>query len=169
MQHCDQTSWGVHLLELTDRGLNLGNTIADAGQALQAGQKAAWGKLSCHTDVFHAEKGLNELAWFLARRARGCTLAHEKIEQKYQQIERSCKRQTLGRKLSLARRQEQKTLALAADVRVLANWMGQDVLALAVGGVDSPPLAGNARPHEIPSQLTGDPRSSAYLTNEPSH
>jgi len=135
VEHCDETTWGVHLLELTDGGLHLDYTIADAGQALRAGQKAAWGELPCHGDVFHAEKGLNELASFLARRARGYTLARQKIERKYQQIERSCKRQTLGRKLSVARRQEQKTLALATDVRVLADWMGQDVLALAGGGL----------------------------------
>jgi hypothetical protein len=133
--HCDETTWGVHLLELTDHGLHLDYTIADAGQALRAGQKAAWGDLPCHGDVFHAEKGLNEVASFLARRARACTLARQKIERKHEQIERSCKRQSLGRKLSLARRQEQKALALAADVRVLADWMGQDVLALAGGGL----------------------------------
>jgi hypothetical protein len=91
--------------------------------------------LPCHGDVFHAEKDLNELAGFLARRARGCTFARQKIERKYQQIERSCKRQTFGRKLSLAQRQEQKALALAADVRVLVDWMCQDVLALAGGGL----------------------------------
>lgn len=135
VEHCDETSWGVHLLELTDRGLHLDYTIADAGQALRAGQKAAWGQLPCHGDVFHVEKDLNELAWFLARRARGCTLARQKLERKYQQIERSCKRQTLGRKLSIAQRQEQKALALAADVRVLVDWMCQDVLALAGGGL----------------------------------
>jgi hypothetical protein len=135
VEHCDETSWGVHLLQLTDRGLDLDYTIADAGQALRAGQKAAWGQLPCHGDVFHAEKDLNELAGFLARRARGCTFARQKIERKYQQIERSCKRQTFGRKLSLAQRQEQKALALAADVRVLVDWMCQDVLALAGGGL----------------------------------
>ena len=128
VEHCDETNWGVELLELTDRGLHLDYTIADAGQALRAGQKAAWGQLPCHGDVFHAEKDLNELAGFLARRARGCTLARQKIE-------RSCKRQTLGRKLSLAQRQESKALALAADVRVLVDWMCQDVLALAGGGL----------------------------------
>jgi transposase len=132
-EHCDETTWGVHLLEQMDHGLHLDYTIADAGQALRAGQKAAWGALPCHGDVFHAEKSLNEVAWFLARRARACTLVCQKIERKYQQIERACKRQTLGRKLSLARREQQKALALAADIRVLADWMGQDVLALAGG------------------------------------
>jgi len=130
-EHCDETTWGVHLLELQDRGLRVDYTIADAGQALRAGQKAAWGDLPCHGDLFHAEKSLTELSSFLANRARACTAARQKIEHKYEQIERSCKRQTLGRKLYLVRREERKALALAADVRVLADWMGRDVLALA--------------------------------------
>ncbi len=129
--HCDETTWGVHLLELRDRGLQLDYTIADAGQALRAGQKAAWGDLPCHGDIFHAEKSLTELSSFLANRARACTVARQKIEHKYEQIERSCKRQTLGRKLYLVRREEHKALTLAADVQVLVDWMGRDVLALA--------------------------------------
>jgi hypothetical protein len=131
VDHCDETTWGVHLLERRDRGLQLDYTIADAGQALRAGQKAAWGDLPCHGDVFHAEKSLTELSSFLANRARACTAARQKIEHKYEQIERSCQRQTLGRKLYLARREEYRALALAADVRTLADWMGRDVLALA--------------------------------------
>jgi len=131
VNHCDETTWGVHLLELRDRGLQLDYTIADAGQALRAGQKAAWGDLPCHGDIFHAEKSLTELSSSLANRARACTAARQKIEHKYERIERSCKRQTLGRKLYLVRREEHKALALAADVRALADWMCRDILALA--------------------------------------
>ncbi|NIN69027.1 MAG: hypothetical protein GTO63_30940 [Anaerolineae bacterium] len=136
VDHCDETTWGVHLLEREDRGLQLDYTIADAGWALRAGQRAAWGELPCHGDVFHPEKSLHELCTFLARRAPACTVARQKIQHKYEQIERSCKRQTLGRRLAQARRAEDKALTLAADVRVLTEWMEQDVLAVA-----GPPLA----------------------------
>lgn len=132
-EHCDETTWGVHLLELADRGLRVDYTIADAGSALRAGQKAAWGDLPCHGDLFHAEKSLTELSSFLANRARACTAARQKIEHKHEQIERSCKRQTLGRKLYLARREEHRARTLAADVQVLTDWMCQDVLAVAGG------------------------------------
>ena len=53
VEHCDETTWGVHLLELSERGLDLDYTIADGGMALRAGQRAAWGDLPCHGDVFH--------------------------------------------------------------------------------------------------------------------
>jgi hypothetical protein len=136
VDHCDETTWGVHLLDLSDRGLQLDYTIADAGSALRAGQRAAWGEVPCHGDIFHPEKSLHELCTFLARRAPACTLVRQKIQHKYEQIERSCKRQTLGHRLAQARREEHKALTLAADVRVLTEWMEQDVLALA-----GPPLA----------------------------
>jgi hypothetical protein len=136
VEHCDETTWGVHLLELSDRGLDLDYTIADGGWALRAGQQAAWGDLPCHGDIFHPEKDLHEVCSFLSRRASGLTAARQKIERQYQQIERSCKRQTLGRRLALARQAEQKALTMAADVRVLTEWMEKDVLA-----VPGPPLS----------------------------
>lgn len=133
--HCDETTWGVHLLDLNDQGLLLDYTIADGGPALRAGQKAAWGHVPCHGDLFHAEKSLKEVVSFLANRARGCTTTRKKIERKYEDIERSCKPQTLGRKLSIARQEEEKALTVAADVRILTQWMCQDVLAVAGPGL----------------------------------
>jgi hypothetical protein len=136
VEHCDETTWGVHLLALSERGLDLDYTIADGGMALRAGQRAAWGDLPCHGDVFHPEKLLHELCTFLARRVPAYTLARQKVQHRYEQIERSCQRQTLGHPLARARREEQRALTLAADVRVLTEWMEQDVLAVA-----GPPLA----------------------------
>jgi len=135
VDHCDETTWGVHLLELEDRGLHLDYTIADAGTALRAGQRAVWGDLPCHGDVFHTEKSLHELCTFLGHRACACTAARQKIQHKYEQIERACKRQTLGRRFAQAQWEEHKALTVAADVRVLTEWMEQDVLAVA-----GPPL-----------------------------
>lgn len=136
VEHCDETTWGVHLLELSDRGLDLDYTIADGGMALRAGQRAAWGDRPCHGDVFHPLKLLHELCTFLARRIPGYTLARQKLQHRYEQIERSCQRQTLGHPLARARREEQRALTMAADVRILTEWMERDVLAVA-----GPPLA----------------------------
>ena len=136
VEHCDETTWGVHLLELTERGLDLNYTIADGGMALRAGQRAAWPDRPCHGDVFHPEKLLHELCTFLARRVPAYTLSRQKVQHRYEQIERSCQRQTLGNQLARARREEQRALTLAAEVRILTEWMEQDVLAVA-----GPPLA----------------------------
>lgn len=144
VEHCDETTWGVHLLELQDRGLDLDYTIADAGLALRAGQKAAWGDVPCHGDIFHGEKSLHELCTFLSRRVPAYTAVRQKVERKYRQIERSCKRQTLGRRLALARQAEQKALTMAADVRVLTEWMEKDVLAVA-----GPPLVERERLYDF--------------------
>ena len=40
-QHRDADTWGVHLLDAAQHGLRPDYTIADAGQGLRAGQKAA--------------------------------------------------------------------------------------------------------------------------------
>ena len=49
----DADTWGVHLLDAAAQGLRPEYTIADAGQGLRAGQRAAWGETPCHGDVFH--------------------------------------------------------------------------------------------------------------------
>ncbi len=136
VEHCDETTWGVHLLELSERGLDLDYTIADGGMALRAGQRAAWPQVPCHGDVFHPEKLLHELCTFLARRVPAYTLARQKVQYCYEQIERSCQRQTLGNQLARARREEDHAITLAAEVRILTEWLEQDVL-----GVAGPPLA----------------------------
>jgi hypothetical protein len=52
----DAGTWGVHLLDAAEQGLRPDYTIADAGQGLRAGQKAAWGDTPYHGDVFHAQR-----------------------------------------------------------------------------------------------------------------
>jgi len=135
VEHCDETTWGVSLLELSARGLDLDYTIADGGTALRAGQRAAWPQVPCHGDVFHPEKLLQELCTFLARRVPAYTLARQKIQHRYEQIERSCQRQTLGNRLARARRAEDHAITMATEVRILTQWLEQDVLAVA-----GPPL-----------------------------
>ena len=93
-ESCDETSWGVHLLDLSQRGLDLERTIADGGKALRAGQKAAWSdSVPCDGDVFHAQAKLTGLATFLERRAYKCINACQDIQAKlghnYHQIEQS--------------------------------------------------------------------------------
>ena len=129
--HADETTWGVHLLNLQDRGFAPDYTIADAGKGLRAGQAAAMPDTPCHGDVFHAERDLSALATDLSNRASGCRTAVEKLEH---QMARACKRrqgQKLSKRLALARQAEGKAVQLAADVQTLADWMQHDILSVA--------------------------------------
>jgi hypothetical protein len=87
-EHCDETTWGVHLLDLERQGLRPDYTVADGGLALRAGQAAAWPKVPCHADVFHAERQLGEVAFYLERRAAGCAGAREKLEHQQARLKR---------------------------------------------------------------------------------
>ncbi len=69
----DADTWGVHLLDAAEQGLRPDYTIADAGQGLRAGQRAAWGDTPCHGDVFHIQRQCEGLANTLARLAKGAT------------------------------------------------------------------------------------------------
>lgn len=127
----DETTWGVHLLELAEKGLHPDYTIADAGRGLRAGQATAWGDVPCHGDVFHAERDLAKLAYFLENRAAGCSTMLQKLERKMQRAKNKGKGQSLSKKLAQARRAQAEAVDLAKDIRILADWMNNDILSAA--------------------------------------
>ena len=134
--HRDETTWGVHLLELAEKGLHPDYTIADGGRGLRAGQAAAWDDVPCHGDVFHAERELGNLAFFLENRALGCTTMLQKLEHKMQRAKNQGKGQSLSKKLAQARKAQAEAVTLAKDIRILADWMQNDILSSA--GPDLP-------------------------------
>jgi hypothetical protein len=128
---CDETSWGVHLLDLRAQGLAVDYTVADGGRALRAGQAAAWGDVPCHGDVFHAERDLGNLAFYLERRADGCVGATEKLEHRMERSKRHGRGNQLSKQLAIARQAKTQAVALAKEIRILSDWMQKDILSLA--------------------------------------
>jgi hypothetical protein len=110
--------------------------VADGGLALRAGQAAAWEKVPCHGDVFHAERELGKLAFYLTHRAAGCVSARQKLEHQMMRHKRHGRGNRLSRRLAVARQAELAAVALAQAVRILADWLREDILSLA--GPDLP-------------------------------
>ncbi|CAB3809898.1 hypothetical protein LMG28614_07158 [Paraburkholderia ultramafica] len=79
-QHRDADTWGVHLLDAKQQGLNPDYTIADAGRGLRAGQQSAWGDTPCHGDVFHIQHQCEVLINTLNSLARGARTRCTKLE-----------------------------------------------------------------------------------------
>jgi hypothetical protein len=129
-EHRDADTWGMHLLDATKRGLKPDHTIADAGQGLRAGQKAAWDDTPCHGDVFHIQHQYEGLANTLSQLAQGVTTRRKKLEIK---IDRASQPGPDGLviQLELARQTEARACRLARDVRTLTQWLSRDVLAVA--------------------------------------
>jgi len=127
----DETTWGVHLLELAEKGLHPDYTIADAGRGLRAGQAAVWDDVPCHGDIFHAERDLGKLAFFLENRAAGCSTMRQKLERKMERAKKCRQGQSLSRKLTYARQAENQAMQLAEDIRILTDWMQNDILSAA--------------------------------------
>ena len=130
-RHRDGDTWYVHLLDASRQGLAPDYTIADAGQGLRAGQKAAWGDTPCHGDVFHIQHQCETLANTLGNLARGARTRREKLEAA---LDKARSRKRDGRcaaGLRHARQAEVQAHELARDVRTLAQWLSHDILALA--------------------------------------
>ncbi|CUI05513.1 hypothetical protein BN2497_5803 [Janthinobacterium sp. CG23_2] len=127
-EHRDADTWGIHLLDASEQGLNPDYTIADAGQGLRAGQKAAWGDKPCHGDVFHIQHQCEGLANTLAGIAKGAKSRRKKLQTKTRKMYQAT---DLGDRIALALRAEAGAHALAGDIRTLTAWLAHDVLALA--------------------------------------
>jgi hypothetical protein len=130
-EHRDADTWGVHLLDATKQGLKPDYTIADAGQGLRAGQKAAWDDTPCHGDVFHIQRQCEGLANTLSRLAKGATSRRKKLEAKIDRAGRFDSANDLVFRLELAEQTEIHANGLARDIRTLTQWLSHDVLALA--------------------------------------
>ena len=127
----DADTWGVHLLDAARQGLDPDYTIADAGQGLRAGQKAAWGDTPCHGDVFHIQHQCEGLANTLARLARGATTRREKLQVMTIRAGQCRSDDEDASQLALALEIEARAHWLARDIRMLTQWLRRDVLALA--------------------------------------
>jgi hypothetical protein len=130
-EHRDADTWGVHLLDATRQGLQPDYTIADAGQGLRAGQKAAWHDTPCHGDVFHIQHQCQGLANTLSRLANGATSRRKKLEARIDRTGQPGPECELVIQLELARQTEVRAECLAHDIRLLIQWLSHDVLALA--------------------------------------
>lgn len=127
----DADTWGVRLLELEAQGLHPDATIADGGLGLRAGQALAWPGVPCRGDVFHAEMDMGQAVSYLQNRALGAISAREHIDGKMARAKRNRRGRDLSFKLAAARKEEARSVRLAEDIATLADWLKNDVLALA--------------------------------------
>lgn len=135
--HRDETTWGVHLLDLSERGLHPAYTVADGGKGLRAGQSAAWPNVPCYGDVFHAEYELGKLVIFLENRAASALTKLEKIQAKMVTAKNRKQGTKFSKSLAIARQNEERISLLVDEIRTLSDWMREDVLSLAGPDLES--------------------------------
>jgi len=128
---CDETTWGVRLLELEEHGLHPDYTVADGGSALRAGQATAWPGVPCHGDVFHVEAELGKVVGHLANCVKRAASARAALERKKEKAHYHGKIFRYNKTLWLACEHERRMIDLARDMRTLAGWLRDDVLAVA--------------------------------------
>ena len=126
----DAETWGIALLEASDRGLKPDYTVGDGGQGLRAGQALAWPGIPCHGDVFHALHDLGKAAIYLENRAYGALVAKDEIERKMGRAKKRNRGTKLSKKLGYARMECDQAIALSDDVVLLLQWLQSDVLSL---------------------------------------
>jgi hypothetical protein len=131
-EHRDADTWGVRLLELTERGFRPDATIADFAAGLRAGQAEALPDVPCRGDVFHALQTATPLVTYLENRAYEAIATRSRLEDRQARTEhrQGRKDQSLAAQLRYARAAEPPALALAEEVATLIGWLRQEVLAV---------------------------------------
>jgi len=157
-QHRDADTWGVHLLDAAQQGLDPDYTIADAGQGLRAGQRAAWGDTPCHGDVFHIQRQCEGLANTLSRVAKGATSRRQTLQAKTGHAGQRVPDDELATQLALVRQAETQAHELARDIRTLTQWLRHDVLALAGPALATRQLLFDFIVEELARRELGDAR-----------
>lgn len=132
-EHRDAVTWGVRLLELADRGFAPQSTIADFGSGLRAGVAEALPDRPCRGDVFHAEMDLSKAARILDNQACHAIEHRSKLQNKQGQ---HCRKtgspsHSLTTQITNAQRQEREAVTRADEVKLLADWLRQDIFAVA--------------------------------------
>jgi hypothetical protein len=105
--------------------------IANAGQGLRAGLKAAWDDTPCHGDVFHIQHQYETLANTLSRLAKGAASWRKKLSDRIGRASQSGPDETLSIQSEQVRQTETQAYRLARDIRTLTRWLSHDALTLA--------------------------------------
>lgn len=131
-EHRDADTWGVRLLELSERGFRPDATIADFAGGLRAGQAEALPEVPCRGDVFHALQTATPLVRYVENRAYEAIATRSRLEDRQARTEhrQGRKDRSLAAQLRHAREAETQAVALAEEVAVLIDWLRQDVLTV---------------------------------------
>jgi hypothetical protein len=129
----DAVTWGVRLLELQERGFNPEALVADFGSGLRAGHALALSHIPFRGDVFHAQQTIVPVVTALENRAYDLMSQCAQRDRKAATYQRRHGRadKNLAQQLRHLRPAEDRAIALADAVALLARWLREDVLALA--------------------------------------
>ncbi len=129
----DADTWGVRLLELKERGFNPDYVVADAGNALRAGQRTALPDSPCRSDLFHLLQEWTKVVTTLENRAYATMTTCADLERKIARAKRQGRRPNFScvRRLTDATKKQIRAIALADDLALLGRWLHYDVLTLA--------------------------------------
>ncbi len=131
-EHRDADTWGVRLLELTERGFHPQATIADFAGGLRAGQAEVLPDVPCRGDVFHALQTAMPLVRYVENRAYDAIASRSRLQDRQARSEHRQGRKdlSLAGQLRYARQAETQALTLADEIATLIGWLRQDILAV---------------------------------------
>lgn len=131
-EHRDADTWGVRLLELTDRGFAPDATVADGGTGLRAGQKLALPEVPCGGDVFHLYHSGQALLRFLEHRAyKALAACATRPRKRADSSPTAPSRADAEQERQAAQATCDAAIRLYDAIALLLDWLRHDILAVA--------------------------------------
>ncbi|MCG9890533.1 MAG: hypothetical protein MH252_05625 [Thermosynechococcaceae cyanobacterium MS004] len=132
VEHRNDDTWGCHILEAVDQGLDPKRTIADFGSGQRAGHQEVFGdEVPCHGDVFYLQHQCQGVVNSLERQAMGVTTQRQSLEKEMEKAKQKGQGKRLSTQLTQSRQAESITIGFARDVKTLIQWPSRNVLELA--------------------------------------
>lgn len=124
----DFETWGMHLLDLKEQGLNPERIIGDDAAPLQAAHKYVFQNAPYDLDNFHILQDLMDLRRYFRNRLKTAISERIKFENKVEQrlFDRNLNDYT--KPLEESRKTELNICELSKSIDTLVNWMRHDVL-----------------------------------------
>lgn len=127
----DGDTWAIHLLDLQKQGFNPERVFADDGSGLRAGHEYAFPNTPCDADHFHLSQSLMDLRRYFRNRLKSSISYRILMELKMDKIGNREQANKQQKKISKAKKMEEKFRYLSESIDTLISWIEHDVFNMA--------------------------------------
>mgnify|MGYP005995181979 CR=1 FL=1 len=121
-------TWGTHLLDLQNQGLNPERMFGDDASALRAAHRYVYPDIPYDIDNFHIISELMDMRRFFRNSLKSSTTKRLTLQKKVAQSVLSPKNESYQAKLDIAKAEEKEMIYLSKTIDTLVQWMQHDVL-----------------------------------------
>ena len=124
----DFDTWGTHLLDLKNQGLNPERVFGDDAGSIQAAHRYVYPKTPYDLDNFHIIRDMMEMRRYYRNSLKSAITNRKTMEGKVNKAVLTDKNETYHQQLAFAVNKEEEIKHVSHSIDTLVSWMQHDVL-----------------------------------------